>query len=121
MLGSETIKVYQPNETTDADGSIAVEYELDPSNAILVSTLTGCAVQPFLLADKLQQEDNISRFNASTTFRVFAPGHPEIHYDQWIEWKGDIYEVYGFPGYWNDLEGSSDIQHVEFLIRLRRG
>ncbi len=119
LLGSETIKIYQPKETTDSDGSVSVAMELDVANADLVATIVGCSVQPFLLADKLQQEDNKDRFFASTTFRVYTPGNPEIDYDQWILWRGEIYEVYGFAGYWQDLAGTDD--HTEFLIRLRRG
>lgn len=119
-LGNDTIEVLEPDESLDPDGSVRVQVKLDPSEATLIATIPNCSVQPFLLADKLQVEDNKDRAYASTTYRVFAPPSASIvNHTHWIRFDGVVYEVFGHPGPWRDLSGYP--HHVEFLIRLRRG
>lgn len=119
MLGNDTIVIYKPNETTDPDGSVNIPFDLNPAHATLLATVPGCSVQPFLLADKLQFEDNVDRRYASTTYRVFAPPGTVVKYSYWVLYNTEMYEVFGHAGPWRNLDGYAD--HVEFLMRYRRG
>lgn len=119
VLGNDTIIIYEPTTGTDADGSETRSYVLDATNTDSATTVTGCSVQPFLLADKLQVEENRDRAYASTSYRVFAPPGTVVTSDSWVEFQGVIYEAFGFPGPWRDLAGFP--HHVEFLMKLRRG
>lgn len=118
-LGKATIYIYRPDITVESDGSQWPAMALDEANATLMSTVKKCSVQPFRMAEKLQNELNLDRQFASTTKRVFAPPGTVVAYNWWVKYNDVMYEAFGFPGDWSDQNETP--HHVEFLILRREG
>lgn len=115
-IGSETIVIQRaPWITNPRDGTRRRDWA-NPVN----TTVEGCSVQPFLLAEKLNFEVNAEREYARTGMRVWAPaGSLEPESSDRIQWRGRTYEVFGHASPWYDLEGQED--HVAFVMQLREG
>lgn len=117
-LGSDTITLLIPDESIDIDGNATI-IDFDSPTRIDVPR---CNVQPFLLAEKLQEEITVERDFARTTWRVWAPAIPAVRalqpHDR-VEYDGVEYEVFGFEGTWKRLNGA--LHHCQFIIELRSG
>ena len=83
-------------------------------------TVTGCSVQAFPLAEKLNYEIMDSREYARSSVRVYAPADaPLPEPTDRFEYRGKSYEVFGYPAEWLDLEEVLD--HIAFVGRIREG
>lgn len=119
-LGDETVEIWRPATLTDPDGSRRRPLKLDTANATLIASIDSCSVQPFLMAEKLQVEYSLEREYSQTSWRIFAPTTTVvIEPTDWVKWRGEIYEVFGFPGVWRD--SFPDLDHTEIIMRKRRG
>lgn len=117
-LGNDTITLKVPTEVLNTrDNSTYIDHD----NTTLV-VVPKCNVQPFLIAEKLQEEVTVERDYARTTWRVWAPSTPEVlalqKHDR-VEFEGVEYEVYGFLGSWRRLTGAN--HHTQFIMELRSG
>lgn len=81
--------------------------------------VNGCNCQPFPLAEKLNFELMDNREFARSSVRVYAPAGTEIEHTDRIRYRGDVYEVFGFPGDWQDFREVE--HHVAFVMRIRGG
>ncbi len=96
----------------------AKAYYRDWDNAT-ETTISGCSVQPFRLAEKLNFEINKEREFSRTGLRFFAPAGTDIDADDRIIYRGREYAVFGHHGDWTDFDGT--VNHVAFLARRREG
>ena len=82
--------------------------------------ITGCSVQAFPLAEKLNVEVSDNREFARSSVRVYAPAGSEVPEptDRFV-YRGREYEIFGFAAEWSDLEERLD--HVAYVGRIRRG
>lgn len=118
-VGNHTIYVRKPTIVIDPVDNTTIEHFNPPSS---VTAVKGCDVQPFLLAEKLQHEITSERLYSRSTKRVYAPSSVVtlgIRPEDEIEFKGQVFEVFGHVGGWDDLNGLPD--HVSFIIMLREG
>ena len=83
------------------------------------TTVMNCNCQPFPLAEKLNFELMDNREFARSSVRVYAPAGTEIEHTDRIRYRGDTYEVFGFPGDWQDFHEVP--HHVAFVMRIRSG
>lgn len=117
-LGGDTVTLVIPDTVVDTRDN-STHYDFTTPTLVAVA---GCNVQPFLIAEKLQEEITVERDFARTTWRVWAPAIPEVlalqPHDR-IQFQGDEYEVFGFVGSWRKLSGAT--HHAQFIIELRQG
>lgn len=117
-LGNDTIIIVKPDEVNDSTDN-TTRWDYTSTTDI---TVTKCAVQPFLLAEKLQEEDTRDRSYARSTLRVWAPITADtlaIRPEDRIQYNSIEYEVFGHIGVWEDFDSVQ--QHVSFVIQLRDG
>lgn len=114
-LGNQSIVVVRaPLAPNARDGTLERNWA-----AATRTTVSGCSVQPFKLAEKLNFEDNREREFARTALRVFAPAGTDIESTDRMEYAGKTFDVFGHSGSWNDFTGTQ--HHVAFVARLREG
>lgn len=115
-LGNETITLLVATETIDPIGNATI---LDYTTQVVVRK---CFVEPFLIAEKLQEEITVERDFARSTWRVWAPPKAEVRnlqpHDR-VLWDDREYEVFGFEGTWKRFNGQ--LHHCQFIIQLRAG
>lgn len=114
-LGNESIFVIRAplvrNERTNSD------YR-DWDNAT-ETEVKFCNVQPFPLAEKLNEEVSISREYARSSIRIYAPAGTDIRHTDRIRYRGNDHDVFGFAGDWQDFSGTP--HHVAVVARRREG
>lgn len=71
------------------------------------------------MAEKIAYEKNQEREFSRTAFRVYAPADTVVRATSRVRHKGQIYEVFGGPGPWDNLDGTG--HHMAFVIRLKEG
>lgn len=114
-LGVETLTIVRAVLAVSArDNS---EYR-DWANAT-ETVITQCAVQPFVLSEKLVEEVNAEREFIKQAWRVWAPAGTDVLYTDRAIWRGEEYEVLGITGIWNHVYGPE--HHRSFMIRARVG
>ena len=114
-LGKDSFTILRaPLETSSRDGTKYRDW--DNATETLVSN---AKVNPFQLAEKLNFEINAEREYARTGLKFFAPSGVSVLATDRVEYRGDIYTVFGHPQVWTDFEGVDD--HVEFVCQLKEG
>lgn len=115
-LGSEIITVVHAELVTDPfDRSQHRDWEHAESFDV-----QRCMVQPFLMSNKLIQEDNLQREFTSEYFRIWAPPEaPPIFYFDRIVWRAEQMEIFGQVQPWHLRSGV--LHHYQFLGVSRRG
>ncbi len=115
-VGNETVTLKRAPLVKDPrSGSLTRDWA-NPQSFIL----TGCSVQPFPLAEKLNVEIMDNREFSRSSVRVYAPAEsvsPEPT-DRFV-YRGREYELFGFTSELVDLEGKLD--HIAFIGRIREG
>lgn len=82
--------------------------------------ITGCSVQAFPLAEKLNVEIMDSREFARSSVRVYAPPESEVPKPtDRFTYRGRSYEVFGFAAEWFDL--GENLDHIAYVGRIREG
>ncbi len=76
-------------------------------------------VQPFMMAEKLNFEENRDREYARTSVRVYAPPGTLVEPTDRIRFDGDEYDVFGHAGPWRRFSGQE--RYVQFIARRREG
>ena len=114
-LGSDTIVIVRAPLITDPrDGS---EYR-DWNNATS-TPISQCMVEPFMLAEKLNFEENRDREYARTALRIYAPPGTDIDINDRVEFEDHTYDVFGHPGRWRRFNGVE--RYVSVIGRIREG
>lgn len=117
-LGNITVTVVTPTQTVNTRDNTT---EIGFASPTLTS-VTGCMMEPFLMADKLQFEVTGERDYSKSTWRIWAPGVAVIlalrPHDR-IRILGVEYEVFGHEGTWYNFDGS--IHHCQFIVQVREG
>lgn len=75
--------------------------------------LTGCMMQPASV-----RENELHRDFLEAQWVLYAPADAPITGDNRIEWRGDVYEVVGFPLPW--VPGLS-VDHTVVYLKRRDG
>lgn len=116
VIGNETVTLKVAPLAHDARSG---EFYRDWANATLFE-LSGCSVQPFPLAEKLNYEVMDNREFARSSVRVYAPPGSQVpEPNDRFDYRGREYEVFGFTSELVDLEGQLD--HIAFIGRIREG
>lgn len=83
------------------------------------TTVEGCMVEPFPLAEKLNFEENRDREFARTALRIWVPSGTDITYTDRVLYNSRLYDVFGDPGFWKNFDG--EVHHIAFIARYRAG
>ncbi len=114
-LGGNTIIILRANLLTDPrDNS---QYRDWPHAT--ETTVTGCMVEPYPLAEKLNVEDMRDREFVRTALRVYAPKTTDVVYTDRVLFNGILYKLFGDGNDWFHLDGTKN--HVAFIIRRSHG
>lgn len=114
-LGMETVTIVRaPLATNPRDNSQFRDWA-----SATKTDIEGCQVQPFLLSNKLQIEDNLQREFGASYFRVWLPAGTIVLYTDRLVHRNRTMDVYGQPGIWFDFEGVES--HITVLAYFREG
>lgn len=114
-LGREVVtRVRAPLVTSARSGAL----QRDWANAVEF-VYEGCSVQPFLMSNKLVQEDWDQREFFSQFYRVWGPPDMDIVATDRVLWRGKTMDVKGPSGLFPTLQG--DAHHIQFLAQEKDG
>lgn len=115
-VGNATITLLRAPLVKDARSGQLIRNWGNPIQFVI----TGCSVQAFPLAEKLNVEVLDSREFARSSVRVYAPPDSEVPEptDRFV-YRGRTYELFGFAAEWLDLEETLD--HIAYVGRIREG
>lgn len=114
-LGNETIiVVHAALIVSTRDGSQGRDW----GNATR-TPYEGCMVEPYLMSNKLVQEDNMSREYVQGFYRCWLPPTAVVEHIDRLEWRGDSYEAFGPAQKWPDRRGV--LHHVQVNMKFREG
>lgn len=113
--GSATVTILRAALVKDPRSG---EFIRDWANATQIP-IAGCSVQPFAIAQRLNVEYLNDREFAKGFLRVYAPADADVTKDDHALWRGEEFEIFGFPTPWDDLE--SVPHHVAFILERRSG
>ena len=108
-LGSEVITVVHAVLVQDVHDNS--EYR-DWDNATR-SPISGCMVQPFLLSNKLVQEDSLQREFTREFYRIWMPAGTVVEYTDRLEWRDANMEIFGPAQRWHTISGTP--HHIQLL------
>lgn len=115
-VGKETIELLRAPLVRDPRTG---QFIRDWKNPV-VYEITGCSVQPFPLAEKLNFEVSDNREFIRSSVRVYAPAESQSpEPTDRFRYRGREYELFGFTSEWVDLEGILD--HLAYIGRVREG
>jgi hypothetical protein len=83
------------------------------------TTVTGCNVQPYPMAEKLNVEDTRDREYVRTALRCYAPKTTDVVYTDRVIYNSQLYDIFGDGGEWDHVDGSQN--HLAFILRRRNG
>jgi len=81
--------------------------------------ISGCMIQPMRISNRLLVEDTAEREFTLTFYRGWFPPGTDIEPTDRFRWKGRTYEVQGFPGPWDNFQGTEE--YVSCLLKIRSG
>lgn len=115
-VGSETIELIRAPLVKDPRSGQYIRDWKNPTEYVI----TGCSVQAFPLAEKLNYEVLENREFARSSVRVYAPPESVVpEPTDRFRYRGRVYELFGFAAEWTDLEGVLD--HIAYVGRIREG
>lgn len=107
--GRRTIIIVRAELIDDGGGSVR-----DWENAT-ETEVKFCNIQPFIMSEKLQVEDNRDREFSRTGFRIWAPVNTDVLHTDRIKFDDHVHESLGQAGVWTTLTGK--YHHVDILCR----
>lgn len=114
-LGSDSFVIQRAPLLIDPrDGSSYRDW-----NNPVQTTVRDANVQPFMMAEKLNFEENRDREFSRTAIRVYAPPGTDVESTDRIVYNSRTYDVFGTPGDWHRFSGLKN--HVAFIARIREG
>lgn len=114
-LGAETFDILRAPLLIDpVDGSQYRDW-LNPVHIPVVDA----NVQPFMMAEKLNLEEDRDREFSQTALRFYCPPGTRVEATDKILYNGVTYEVFGHGGVWHRFSGAE--HHVQFIGRRKEG
>lgn len=114
-FGRETVVVVRAPLVTDSRDNTQYRNWENPTR----TTVNGCGVEPFPLAEKLNFEENRGREFARSAVRIYMPPGTDVVATDRLEWDGKTFQVLGHPGKWSRFNGRE--HHVAVIAQQREG
>lgn len=115
IIGSNTVQIKRAPLVIDPrDNSLYRDW----GNATL-TTVNGCMIEPFPMAEKLNIEDNRDREFSKSAVRVYCPIGTDVVYTDRILAEDHEWQVLGHPGKWYDLKGN--IKYIAVIAVIKQG